>query len=162
GVMMSRTVSWLGSSTASSAASRTTCSAVFAARRASTVSGAESARANAPTTWRYSAASRSGATMKITMRAARLGSFPHRTGLCDRRHFFRRRAGRARNNRPGVAHATSRRGGLARNEADHGLGHPLLYELRGLLFVGAADLADHDHGIGRRVGLEGRQAVDEV
>src|SRR5207247_5555290 len=57
---------------------------------------------------------------------------------------------------------TSRRGGLARNEADHGLGHPLLYELRGLLFVGAADLADHDHGIGRRVGLEGRQAVDEV
>src|SRR5439155_1708517 len=70
--------------------------------------------------------------------------------------------GRARNNRPGVAHATSRRGGLARNEAYLGLGHPLLYELRGLLFVGAADLADHDHGIGRRVCLEGRQAVDEV
>ena len=37
-----------------------------------------------------------------------------------------------------------------------------LDERRGLLLVGAADLADQHDRLGLRIGLEGREAVDEV
>ena len=47
------------------------------------------------------------------------------------------------------------------DEADDRLGDVLLDEERGLLFVGAADLADHDDGFGRGVGLEEPEHVDE-
>jgi len=39
--------------------------------------------ANAPTTWRYNAASRIGAKMKITTRAVRWGSFSQRIGVAE-------------------------------------------------------------------------------
>src|SRR3989441_3536294 len=61
-----------------------------------------------------------------------------------------------------VAHAATRRCGLAGDEPDHGLRHAALRELGGLLLVRAADLPDQHDGIGVRVRLEGGQALDEV
>src|SRR5690606_23080626 len=51
--------------------------------------------------------------------------------------------------------------GLSGNETDDGLRHLRAHVLRRLLFVGPADLADHDDRARFRVRLERRQAVDE-
>src|SRR5438093_6737616 len=61
-----------------------------------------------------------------------------------------------------MAHAPPGRRGLTGDEANNGLRHLLANELRGLLFVGATDLAHHRNGLGLRVLLERRQAVDEI
>ena len=81
GVMTSRTMSCVGSSTASNAASAMTWAGLEARSSASAVSESDRVRASAPTTCRYSAASRRGATMKITIRAVRLGSFSQWIGV---------------------------------------------------------------------------------
>ena len=54
------------------------------------------------------------------------------------------------------------RRGLAGDERHHRLAHVALDELRRLLLVAAADLADQHDRLGVRVGLEQRQRVDEV
>src|SRR5690606_10444647 len=54
-------------------------------------------------------------------------------------------AGRAADDRAGVTHAAARRCGLPGDEADDRLGQALADEGGGLLLIGAADLADHDH-----------------
>src|SRR5689334_15024028 len=62
----------------------------------------------------------------------------------ERLHLLGRRAVTAGNDRTGVAHAASRRRGLAGDEGDHRLLHVLFDVLGGLLLGVAADLADHD------------------
>ena len=63
----------------------------------------------------------------------------------------------------GVAHAPAGRRGEAGDEADDGLGELLRAdEVGGLLLRRAADLADHDDGLGFLVASEEGQAVDEV
>ena len=57
--------------------------------------------------------------------------------------------------RPGGAVTPAMYGG-------HGLGHAGRDELGRTLLLGATDLADHHDGLGVGVGLEGREAVDEV
>ena len=59
-----------------------------------------------------------------------------------------------------VAHAAAGRGGLAGDEADHGLLHILLDELGRGLFGRSADLADHDDGLGFRVFVEQAKRID--
>jgi hypothetical protein len=66
------------------------------------------------------------------------------------------RVGAAGDQRAGVAHALAGRGGHAGDEADDGLLHVGLAPAGGFGFVGAADFADHDHGIGVRIVVEGR------
>src|SRR5215208_707799 len=82
--------------------------------------------------------------------------------VVERLDLLGRRSRGAGNDRAGVPHPAPRRGGLAGDEADDRLGHLLLHEARGLLLVGAADLAHHRHGARIRVLLERLQAVDEV
>src|SRR2546422_897739 len=191
-VITSRTTRWLGRSIAANAASPTTWSAVRAPWSASRVSGSESARANAPTTWRYLGVSRGGATMKMTTRADRFGSFSQwigaRAAACggvsqplleegddiggplhdadagarERGHLLGRGALGAGDDRARVAHATAGGRGLARDEPDDGLGHRALHELGGLLLVRAADLADQHDRIGLGISLKRREAVDEA
>ena len=69
---------------------------------------------------------------------------------------------RARDDGAGVAHLAPGGRGDAGDVGDDGLGHLRRDELGRLLLRGAADLADHHHGLGLGVGLERRQAVDEV
>src|SRR5258706_8873258 len=59
-----------------------------------------------------------------------------------------------------VAHALARRRGNAGDEADHRLLHVGLDPLRGVLLIGAADLAHHDDCFGLRVVVEHLQHVD--
>src|SRR5690606_36671820 len=66
----------------------------------------------------------------------------------------------ARNDGARMPHALARRGGDAGDEADHGLSHVVLDPARGVLLVGAADLADHDDGIGVGVVVEHLHDVD--
>src|SRR6202171_3005802 len=72
----------------------------------------------------------------------------------------------AGDDRSGVAHAAAGRGGASGNEADHRLLAAalglVLDELRGVFFRGAADLADHDDGFGRRIGQEQFKHGDEI
>ena len=63
-------------------------------------------------------------------------------------------AGRAGDDRAGVAHAAARGRGLPGDEADDRLRHVLLHERRGVLLVGAADLAHHHDGVGLGILLE--------
>src|SRR4051812_7013967 len=65
----------------------------------------------------------------------------------------------ARDDGSGVAHASSGRGGLARDEGDDGLRHVVFGEGRGLLFVRAAYLADHDDAVGLGVVLKERERL---
>src|ERR1700674_3307583 len=64
-----------------------------------------------------------------------------------------------------MAHASSRRGGAARDEANHRLLAAALglvaQKLGGLLLGGAADLADHDDRLGLRIAEEEFEHVDE-
>src|SRR5213593_4825124 len=61
-----------------------------------------------------------------------------------------------------MAHALPRRGGAPADEADDRLAEiPADHGLGGGLLVAAADLADHDHGAGRRVFLEQAQHLAE-
>ena len=60
----------------------------------------------------------------------------------------------------GVAHAAARRGGLASDEGHHRLGDVRLHEFSGLLLSAAADLANHDDGVGVWVILEHPQCVN--
>ena len=59
-----------------------------------------------------------------------------------------------------MAHAPSRRGGLAGDEADHGLLEFLLDVGRGFVLGRAADLADEDDGLGPGIVLEQPQKLD--
>ena len=61
----------------------------------------------------------------------------------------------------GVAHAAAGRGRSAGDEADHGLGYPRLNEGRGVLLLGAADLADHHDSVRLGVVLEELEDIDE-
>ena len=64
--------------------------------------------------------------------------------------------------RAGVSHPLAWRRGRAGNETGDRLGHSRLDELGGLLFSGAAYLANHHHALGLRIGFEHLQTVDEV
>lgn len=61
-----------------------------------------------------------------------------------------------------MAHASSRRGREAGDEAHHRLGDLGLDEFGRFFFRVAADFADHDDTLGGVIGLETLQAVDEV
>ncbi len=61
-----------------------------------------------------------------------------------------------------MAHSAARRRGEPGDEADHGLGHLGLDELRGRLLGAAANLTDHDDPSGRRILFKRRQAIDKV
>src|SRR5271154_853378 len=80
----------------------------------------------------------------------------------ERFHLLRRRALAPGDDRPRVAHAAPRRGGLAGDERDDGLLEVAGDPARGLFLRHAADLADQHDGLGTRVVLERLQAVDEV
>ena len=72
----------------------------------------------------------------------------------------------AGDDRAGMAHAAAGRRGAPGDEADHRLLAAalglVLEELRGVLFRRAADLADHDDRLGRLVGEQELEAVDEI
>ena len=59
-----------------------------------------------------------------------------------------------------MAHALAGRRGHASDEADDGLLHVGLAPACGVGFIGAADFADHDHGVGIRIVVEGAHHVD--
>src|SRR5258706_9072526 len=80
-------------------------------------------------------------------------------GLHDR-ELLLRGALAARDDGPRVAHALAWRRGNAGDEADHRLLHVGLDPLRGVLLIGAADLAHHDDCFGLRVVVEHLQHVD--
>ena len=80
----------------------------------------------------------------------------------QRGHLLRRGSFAAADDRAGMTHAPSRRGGLAGDEGHDRLGHVLLHKRGRLLLRRAADLTDHDDGLGGRIVLERGQAVDEV
>src|SRR5712692_3360595 len=61
----------------------------------------------------------------------------------------------------GVAHAASRRSGLAGDEADDGLLHVDLDPLRGALFGVAADFADQNDGVRVRIIVEKLDGIEE-
>src|SRR6266508_6592171 len=64
--------------------------------------------------------------------------------------------------RAGVAHALARGGLEPGDVGDHRLAHVVGLESRCLLLLVSADLADHHHRLGLRVGLEAGQDVDEA
>src|SRR5690606_41705344 len=68
--------------------------------------------------------------------------------------------GAARDQSTGVTHPLSGRGGDAGNEAHHRLLHVVFCPECCVDFVGAADLADHDHCIGVRIVVEHLEHVD--
>ena len=94
---------------------------------------------------------------------ASVGFWPTRTpASAQRLHLGRGGALAARDDGAGVAHLLAGGRGDAGDVGRHRLGHLRLDELGGLLLGRAADLADHHHGLGLGVGLEGLQAVDEA
>src|SRR5690606_26200586 len=66
------------------------------------------------------------------------------------------------NDRPGVAHAAAGRCRATGDEAGDRLLHMLADVGCGCLFVGAADLADHEDAVGFVIRVEEFEAVDEV
>src|SRR5262245_4032602 len=74
----------------------------------------------------------------------------HPRGL-ERRDLFGRRTRRPGDDRARVTHAATRWCRLAGDESDYRLLHVLLHEDCRVLFVGAADLAHHRHGLRRRI-----------
>src|SRR5438132_4482975 len=67
----------------------------------------------------------------------------------------------AADDRAGVAHAASRRSSLSGDEADHGLLYVGFDPFRSALFGVAADLADHNDGVGVRIVVEKLDGVEE-
>src|ERR1019366_7925183 len=113
------------------------------------------------------------ATVQILIRASRL--LQHRLECLAHlgriaRHFdaaglhhgqlLLRRALAAGDDRAGVPHALACWRGDARDESYHRLLHVVLHPQRGSLFVRAANLAHHDHGLGVRIVVEHAQHVD--
>src|SRR5574340_1101406 len=86
---------------------------------------------------------------------------PH-ARLAQRRDLRLGGAARAGDHRAGVPHAAARGRAPPGDEADHRLGHVLADVAGRPLLPRAADLADEDDGLGLGVGLEAREAVDEV
>src|SRR6185503_8054227 len=80
--------------------------------------------------------------------------------LLHHRELLLRRALAAGNDRARVAHALARRRGDAGNETHDRLLHVLLDPLRRGFLVRAADLANHDDGLGLRVVVEHLHHVD--
>src|SRR5882672_2125678 len=76
------------------------------------------------------------------------------------RELLLRRALAARDDRARMPHPLARGRGDAGDEADHGLFHVHLHPARGVLLVAAADLADHDHGVGPGIVVEELQHLD--
>src|SRR5882672_3479762 len=74
--------------------------------------------------------------------------------------LFLRRALAAGDDGTGVAHALAGRRGDAGNETDHGFFHVGLDPARGVLFIGPADLAHHDHRVGLGIVVEQLQHLD--
>src|SRR6266540_1771099 len=91
----------------------------------------------------------------------RVAPDPH-PGALQRRGLRRGGPARSRDDRAGVPHTLAGRRLEAGDVGHHRLGHVLGHEGGGLLLLVAADLADHDHRLGLRVGLEAAQHVDEV
>src|SRR3569623_1155513 len=83
-------------------------------------------------------------------------------GRLQRLDLFRRRALAAADDGAGVAHALAGGRGLAGDERRHRLLHVVAHERGRVLLGRAADLADHQHRLGRWIGLEQLQHVDEV
>ena len=79
-----------------------------------------------------------------------------------RRHLACGRALAAADDRASMAHASSRRRRLPRDECHHRLRHVLLDELRRLLLRRAADLADQDDRLGVRIVVRRRSASMKV
>src|SRR5208337_888540 len=67
----------------------------------------------------------------------------------------------ARNDGPGVAHATARRCSAAGDESDHGFLDVRLDVRGGFLLGRAADLADHDNSVSFGIFVEEPQDIDE-
>ena len=65
-------------------------------------------------------------------------------------------------NGPGVSHLPALWSGRAGDVGNDGLGHLRCDELCCALLFGATDLADHDDGLRRGIGLERVQAIDEI
>src|SRR6266478_9721293 len=72
-----------------------------------------------------------------------------------------RRALSAADDRTGMTHAASRRGGLTSDEADNRLLDIRLDELRGALFGVATDFADQDDGMRIRIVIEQLNRIEE-
>src|SRR5471030_438617 len=89
----------------------------------------------------------------------RIARHPDAAGL-HHRQFLLRRALAAGDDGAGVAHALARGCGDAGDEADHGLSHVVFHPQRCGLFIRAADLAHHDHGVGFGIVVEQFQHVD--
>ena len=68
----------------------------------------------------------------------------------------------AGDDRPGMAHALSRRGGEPGDEPRHRLGHLRANKIGGLLFGRSPDLTDNQHPLGGRIGLKHPQSVHET
>src|SRR3954469_21477759 len=82
--------------------------------------------------------------------------------LFEGRQFFFSGAGGAGEDGACMPHPPTLRRGLARDKAHDWFGDPLLDEGSRPLLVGAADLTDHDDGVGVVVVLKRLEAGDEV
>src|SRR5690606_39319310 len=106
--------------------------------------------------WRVAATRGRFLLHPLGQRLAEIGRRTHRRHACllQRRELARRGALAARGDRSGVAHALARWRRGTGDEAVYRLGHVLCYELGGLFFGAAADLADQDDASGLRIVLE--------
>src|SRR5262252_3821249 len=102
------------------------------------------------------------ATSHIEDRLAHVGGAFHdsHAGGRERRHLLGCGALSAGDDRAGVTHATPRRRGLAGDERDDGLLQVAFDPGRRFFLGAAADLSNHDDGVGVRVFLEQLQRVD--
>src|SRR3954468_19031184 len=89
---------------------------------------------------------------------------PHNSDprLLEGRQFFLSGAGGPGDDGTRIPHPPPLRRGLAGNEAYDRLRDPLADEGGRPLLVGAADLADHDNGVGIRIVLKGVETRDEI
>src|ERR1700750_1074758 len=83
-------------------------------------------------------------------------------GLLEGGNLLRGGSRGTRDDRARMAHSPPWRRRLTRDESNDRLLHTLLHETSSLLLVRTADLSHHGHGIGAGIGLERRQAIDEV
>jgi hypothetical protein len=82
--------------------------------------------------------------------------------ILERFDFLRSGTRRSRDNRARMPHPATGRSCLTRDESNNRLRHFLLHELRGVLLVGAANLANHHNCFGIRISLECSETVDEI